>query len=150
MTLKGLIPKQTDFIPQTIGEHIKKRRLELGLTQQEAATRLGVTPFTVLHWETGATKTIPVKAMPGIIAFLGYDPFPKAETIGGQIKAYRRKTGLSLRQFADQLGVDASTIRNWEWGQVILLRAHRELVANFLDAGVEMLQRTMRKRCVVD
>ena len=37
VTLKGLIPKKTDFEPKTLGEHVRKRRLDLGLNQKQAA-----------------------------------------------------------------------------------------------------------------
>lgn len=49
ITLKALKPKETDFEPQTLGEHVRRRRLELGLTQRQAAERLGVSPWTVLN-----------------------------------------------------------------------------------------------------
>jgi len=61
------------FEPQTLGEQIKKRRLELGLSQKEASKVLGVTSFTVLNWEKGKTEPLP-QFMPKIILFLGYDP----------------------------------------------------------------------------
>ena len=35
----------------TVGEIIKKKRLERGLTQRELATKLGVSPVLVLRWE---------------------------------------------------------------------------------------------------
>ena len=39
VTLNALKPKQTDFRPSTLGDHIRKRRLELGLSQKETARR---------------------------------------------------------------------------------------------------------------
>jgi len=65
--------KPFDFEPQTMGEHIKKRRLELGLTQKKVSKMLGVTSFTVLNWEKGKTEPLP-QFMPRIILFLGYVP----------------------------------------------------------------------------
>jgi DNA-binding XRE family transcriptional regulator len=44
ITLKALKLKETDLEPQTLGEHLRKRRLELGHTQHQAAERLGVNP----------------------------------------------------------------------------------------------------------
>src|SRR3990167_3741304 len=52
-TLKSLIPKPWEFEPKTLGEHIKRRRLELGLEQKDVAKQLGVTTDTVLNWEKG-------------------------------------------------------------------------------------------------
>ena len=56
--LKSLRKKPFDFEPKTLGEQIKKRRLQLGLSQKEAGERLGVTSFTVLNWEKGKTEPL--------------------------------------------------------------------------------------------
>ena len=37
--------------PQTLGEHLKKRRRELGLLQREAAERMGISTDTYANWE---------------------------------------------------------------------------------------------------
>ena len=59
--------------PKTIGEHLKKRRLELGWGQQQVAVATGYTWLSVSNWERGVCR--PTKqAMIPIIAFLGYDP----------------------------------------------------------------------------
>jgi len=71
--LKSLKKKPFDFEPQTLGEQIKKRRLELGLTQKDVGKILGATSFTILNWEKGKTKPLPT-LVPMIILFLGYDP----------------------------------------------------------------------------
>ena len=92
ITLKALKPKETDFEPQTLGEHVRKRRLDLRLTQKQAAERLGVSPWTVLNWEKGRTEP-PIESMPAIIRFLGYDPFPKPMNIPERLLAKRRAMG---------------------------------------------------------
>lgn len=130
-----MIPKATNFIPETIGDHVRKRRLELGVSQKEVATRIGVTSFTVLNWEKRYTTTIPVAVMPAIIAFLGYDPFPEPVTIGEELHAYRRKTGWSLKRLAEHLGVDESTVGNWERGGKIGSRKHQLLASTLLRAA---------------
>lgn len=59
--------------PKTIGEHLKKRRLELNWGQQKFAEVTGYTWLSVSNWERGVYR--PTKlAMTPIIAFLGYDP----------------------------------------------------------------------------
>jgi transcriptional regulator with XRE-family HTH domain len=50
--------KAFNIEPQTLGEHIKKRRLELGFSQKEVGEMLGVTSFTVLNWEKGKTEPL--------------------------------------------------------------------------------------------
>ena len=51
VTLKCLKEKDFDFRLQTLGQQLRKRRLELGLTQAEVASQLGVSLFTVLNLE---------------------------------------------------------------------------------------------------
>jgi len=59
--------------PKTIGEHLKKRRLELNWGQQQVAEETGFTWLSVSNWERGVYR--PTKqAMIPIIGFLGYDP----------------------------------------------------------------------------
>jgi DNA-binding XRE family transcriptional regulator len=78
--LKCPRPKAYSENPQTLGGHFKKRRLELGLTQKQAAERLAINPSTVLNWETGR-RAPAIRSMPAILGFLGYDPFPPPATI---------------------------------------------------------------------
>jgi transcriptional regulator with XRE-family HTH domain len=127
ITLKALKPKETDFEPQTFGEHVRKRRLELRLTQKQVAERLGVNPWTVLNWEKDHTEP-PIEFMPAIIRFLGYDPFPEPETIPERLLAKRRTMGWSIREAAQQLGVDEGTWGGWERGMTIHNGRHQARV----------------------
>ena len=43
---------------QTLGEHIKKWRLERGLFQVDLAKKVGVSEMTIVNWEKGRTKPI--------------------------------------------------------------------------------------------
>jgi DNA-binding transcriptional regulator YiaG len=68
--------KQKDALieQRTLGEQLKKRRLELGFSQRELAGRLGVSAWTVLNWEKG--KTQPAAGyIPAIIAFVDCAPY---------------------------------------------------------------------------
>lgn len=42
----------------TIGERIKKRRLELGLTLEQVGKRLGVSKSAVAKWESGEIQNL--------------------------------------------------------------------------------------------
>ena len=59
--------------PTTLGEHIRKRRLDLGLTQKELAGLLGVDEWTVINWEVRGRKPA-VGSMPVVVKFLGHLP----------------------------------------------------------------------------
>ena len=56
VTLTELKSREIATEPRTLGDHVRKRRLALRLTQRELATRLGVNPWTVLNWEKGYTQ----------------------------------------------------------------------------------------------
>jgi transcriptional regulator with XRE-family HTH domain len=100
--------------PTTVGEHVLKKRLDDGLTRKELARRLGVDEFTVMNWELGRTKTIPARAIPGVIAYLGYNPEPKPEHVGAQLRWKRRSLGWSTQDAARMNSVDPSTWEAWE------------------------------------
>ncbi|MGK2957233.1 MAG: helix-turn-helix domain-containing protein [Acidimicrobiales bacterium] len=132
MTLKSLISKDTDFELKTLGDHIRKRRLILDITQKQAATLLGVTGHTVLHWENGPVKPAN-QYIPALIQFLGYDPEPAlCTTLSEQLAARRRELGWSRKMAARKLGVDPATWTNWEHGAPIIAMPHRRRVAKFL------------------
>ncbi|MEW6312975.1 MAG: helix-turn-helix domain-containing protein [Pseudomonadota bacterium] len=131
MCLKSLRKKPYDFEPKNLGEHIRKRRLELGLTQKQVGDRLGVNPWTVLNWEKGKTEP-PITFTPAILQFLGYDPFPASKTLPERLFALRRSRGWLIRDAAKEFGVDAGTWRDWECGKTILYRRHRQLIARLL------------------
>lgn len=73
ITFKHLKQKALEFAPKSLGEHIRRKRLELGLTQPEAGERLGVSGWTVANWEKGHTNP-PLQARAALADFLGYDP----------------------------------------------------------------------------
>lgn len=132
ITLKALKPKETDFEPQTLGEHVRKRRLELELTQKQAAERLDVTPWTVLNWEKDHTEP-PIESMPAIIRFLGYVPFPEPKSIPERLLAKRRVMGWSIKEAARQLGVDQGTWGDWERTGSVPWPRYLKLVETFLE-----------------
>jgi transcriptional regulator with XRE-family HTH domain len=143
--LKCPRPKAYSENPQTLGEHLKKRRLTLGLTQRVAAQVLGVNPWTVLNWETGRTVP-PIRWLPAILRFLGYGPFPPPTTVGERLLHVRRQHGWSTSEAARQLGVDRTTWQDWERGELILFRKHRIKVAKLLGLDQQELNEEMRTR----
>jgi DNA-binding XRE family transcriptional regulator len=56
-----------------IGDHIRKRRLDLGLLQKEVAEQIGVDKTTIMNWERGRREPAPWN-IPAIIHFLGDAP----------------------------------------------------------------------------
>lgn len=113
ITLKALKPKETDFEPKTLGQHLRKRRLQLGFTQTQAADQLGISPFTMLNLEKDRTKPS-VAAMPSLIRWLGDDHFPVPKTLQERMRAVRRVNGWTIREAAIRLGVYPGTWAEWE------------------------------------
>lgn len=105
---------KVSFIPQTIGEHLRKKRLEQGLLQEDVAKLIGVTTDCITNWENN--RGIPqVQFMPAIVKFIGFVPLEIDDgTLCGQILLYRNMHGLSHKKLGKIIGVDASTIGSWE------------------------------------
>jgi len=99
---------------KTIGDHLRKRRLDLKLFQKDVANQLGVTTSTITNWEKNRTSPR-LYLMPKVFEFLGYFPFESnALSLRDQVKAYRIREGLSLRRMAKILGADPDTVARWE------------------------------------
>jgi DNA-binding transcriptional regulator YiaG len=123
--------------PQTMGEHLRKRRFDSGIRQSEAARILHVSTRTLSLWETDRIyPTWPFQ--PRITQYLGLDPFtdpalgrPKGNeppggtgvaflttapepTWGQRILGFRWNARKNRKQFATELGVSIKTLRDWE------------------------------------
>jgi len=59
--------------PKTIGEHLRRKRVDMGLTNVQVAHSLGVCHQTVGRWEHSRCPMKP-KHRAKVVAFLGYDP----------------------------------------------------------------------------
>lgn len=110
-----------------MGEHLKKRRMDLGLLQKELAKRLGADTASVWNWENGNANP-ELKFIPGIITFLGYDPRPKPAVLAKQLVHYREGKGWSQKRYAKELGVDPSTLARWERGERVPRRKLEAMV----------------------
>lgn len=58
----------------SIGERIKERRIELGMTQAELANRIGTTYQAISKYENDIVDTIPTKKLQLIAFELGVSP----------------------------------------------------------------------------
>lgn len=76
---------------------------------------LGVNPWTVLLWEQGRYAPTP-RFYPGLILFLGREPWPEPQTIGERLRAERLRRGLTRRQLGDLLQIDLGSVSKWEAG----------------------------------
>ncbi len=94
----------------TIGDHIRKRRLDFKLTQREVAGVLGIGECTIWNWERNRTCPL-TKHLPAIIGFLGYAPFEDTgKSLGERLLLYRMRTGLTQKELAEAIGIDPRTL----------------------------------------
>jgi transcriptional regulator with XRE-family HTH domain len=71
-----VLPNQRGDLPTsltTLGDHIRKKRLNLGLSQREAARIIGVEQCSVYNWEKRGMNPAQ-RIQTAIFNFLGYDP----------------------------------------------------------------------------
>ena len=99
--------------PRTVGDHLRKRRLDLGLFQKDVAERVGVDVCSVTNWELNRTEP-EIRYMPAILDFLGFVPFDTGGTFGERVRTYRMCNGVSQEKLAEELRIDAGTLRKWE------------------------------------
>jgi transcriptional regulator with XRE-family HTH domain len=148
ITLKALKPKEIYFEPQILGEHIRKRRLLLKITQKALAGILKVSQYSIINWERGQFQPSKAATLHRIIEFLGYDPLPVGQTIPERLRQKRRLKGWGQRELAERLGVDRCTVTGWELGGTILKRSHRSMVARFLGLAEADLTCEMGERWI--
>ena len=103
----------------TLGDHVRTRRLDLGLYQKDVARQLGVKTETVTNWEKNYTSP-QLYLIPRVITFLGYDPVQdesESLSLGERVVRARHRLGMTQKDLARQLGVDPSTLAHWEYGR---------------------------------
>jgi transcriptional regulator with XRE-family HTH domain len=102
----------------TLGDHLRKRRLDLHLTLRDVAERVGADKSSVNAWERNYHQPV-LHRLPAIAAFLGYDldALPADAPLGLRIASKRRRLGLSQKALAESLGIDEGTVRRWERGE---------------------------------
>src|SRR5262249_43803977 len=115
---------------ETLGDHIKARRLEVGLFQRQVADELGTDETTTFRWEHNMARP-QIRYFPQILKFLGYDPFPASVTLADKLRAARRRLGSTQTAFAEQLGVDPVTLRKWEQGRARPNRRSLKIIKKF-------------------
>ena len=69
LTNRTRLPEKLD----TVGDHLRRRRLTLKLLQRQVAQQLGVNHATITNWETNGVQP-GVKYMPAIIKVPGLQP----------------------------------------------------------------------------
>ena len=114
-------PVYTERLPkslESIGDHLRKKRLERSLSVKEVLQYFSITsPSNYNNWEVKKSIQIPVQHYPEIVSFLNYCPIETFVTEGEKLALYRKYAGLTQRELAEKIGCRDATITKWEKGQ---------------------------------
>jgi transcriptional regulator with XRE-family HTH domain len=84
----------------TLGDHIRKRRLDLGLFQKQVAKQIGISEDATYRWESNESSP-QVQFIPAIIKFLDYNPLSLPDSPGQKLVFFRQVLGLIQRGLQD-------------------------------------------------
>jgi DNA-binding transcriptional regulator YiaG len=99
-----------------LGDHIRKRRLDLSISQAALAEQLGVNREAITNWEAGLQEP-DLSRMPLVLDFLGQSLILKDRALAEQIRTKRRSLGLTQVEFGRRVGVSQETVLLWELGK---------------------------------
>jgi transcriptional regulator with XRE-family HTH domain len=98
-------------------EAFRTLRKELKISQTDVAELCGVTHATISAWENGS-EPMPIVAINALM-MLATGKLPKPEDVedvisGADLRALRKKLGMTQRGLAEALGVSQPAIAKWE------------------------------------
>ena len=113
-TLKAPKPSHNRTIDEchTLGDHIRKIRIDRNESQSCVAHLLGTTTDTITNWELGRNKPM-AHHTPLILTYLGYTPLLDfaGTSLSKKLKQFMYVNGLTQKECAEKLGIDSGTIR---------------------------------------
>ena len=123
-----------------MGDHLRKTRLDRGLSQSDIARTLQVTMDTVTGWELNRNKPT-AKFAKSIVEFLGYFPFIyDGQSLGRRLYYARLITGKTQKQVSDVIGCDASNLRYIELDQRKPQVKTCQKIQDYINAALAPLQ----------
>jgi transcriptional regulator with XRE-family HTH domain len=121
-----------------IGDHIRKRRLDLGLLQGDVAAQIGVTKSTVWNWEHGTEPEL--IHIPAVLAFLGYVPWECPDDPVGRLAYFKKVKGFSYRRLGVLMRRDPVQLEDWLSGRNSPIARNRRMIETFLDGQDGQMQ----------
>ncbi|MBK8464865.1 MAG: helix-turn-helix transcriptional regulator [Chloracidobacterium sp.] len=121
-------------IVATIGDALRKRRLDQGLTIKNVGEQLKVNEATIHNWETNR-RTVQLRFLGRVCDFLGVCPCDVLLPMGVRLKERRVYAGITRKVLAQILKVDGHTISAWEESNQAPTAANIEKILQFLDTS---------------
>ena len=129
------MPPELTQDPVTLGDHLRRRRLELGLYQKDVAVQIGVTASTIWNWEHG--WTIDLKYIPRVIQFLSYNPIPCPDDPLESLAWYKLVNGLTLENLGAEMNRDPEQLADWLSGRHKPCLKNQEKIGLFVSDRVQ-------------
>lgn len=137
LVLQGVKPQPKGYPIEckTIGDHIRKNRMNRELSQPELSEILNVSTSTITNWELNRSQPLDIN-LPLIIDFLGYTPKQPSyikSLLSNPIFQHRAKHGILLKDLAKKLGVNRGTLSAIEKGIQPKREPIRSIIQSFLN-----------------
>lgn len=122
--------------PSLLGEHLRKWRLDHGLTHRDLAERLKINRSHV--WLLEGDRHRPTAwLLRRIVNLLGFDPSPVPNGLPAWLQTARRRLGLTQAALAARLGLDRSTVQKAEQGRGGRRRRTTAILREFVRSVTE-------------
>jgi transcriptional regulator with XRE-family HTH domain len=121
----------------TLGDHLRKVRLDRRIYQSDVAKALGVTNDSINNWENNHCEP-KVSQAKSIIKFLGYIPYKyQKKAIGEQLFVARQVSGLSFRRLSKKIKIDPGTLALVEKNIRTPISRIRKIIQNFIELELD-------------
>lgn len=119
-----------NFVPVTIGDYIRQKRLKCGLSLKELSSRWAISTDQLFHWERG--RNVQPWFFPMIFEFLEFKPL-HIDTLSPtkRLIAFKTLSGITDKQLAKKLGLTTIDITNFEYGKSISKESERKITSYF-------------------
>lgn len=102
--------------PITLGDHLRKKRMDLNITQKRVSEILQTTEDTITYWENGRSKP-QSSYYKRIFNFLGYFPFDRKKfSFGTEVFYARMISGFTLKELSALTGLSSDGLYYIERG----------------------------------
>lgn len=131
----------------SVGEMVKKRRIEAGLTQADVAEKLGITESAVGQFERpDANPTVDtLSKLSKVLGCCEADFFPVddeptlEEKIVVNIRRLLKQRGVKQTKIADVCGVSRPTVTNWFARRNFMRIEHLVAISKFFNVSLDEL-----------
>lgn len=133
-----------------VGKRIKERRLELNMSVEELANRLGKNRTTVYRYEKGDIENLPMdilgplaEALETTPAYLmGWDTSQSEDTatIGDLLKIMRGNRGMTIEEYSKEIGISAEDLRMYESGEKYIPLSVIHTIAEYYRLSMESIR----------